>query len=64
MSVVNFGPGNSKSNSLYWSATRPATPTMSPTKMKLENNHSVIRPECTANSACDAIGAFIDLRLL
>ena len=52
--ITNFGSGNSKSNSLYWAATRPApVPAFNVTEIPV----GVLLPTaCSLNSACDAIG--------
>jgi hypothetical protein len=58
MTIGNFGSGNSKANSLYWAATRPAPLpgfNVSNTQSALS---TVSTSACSANSACDAIGEY------
>jgi hypothetical protein len=57
LSVKNFGPGNSKSNSLYWVASRPNNLS----KVKNINGTTAFSTKsCSKNSACDAAGMMGD----
>eukprot|EP00388_Colpodella_angusta_P038262 GDKK01043950.1.p3 GENE.GDKK01043950.1~~GDKK01043950.1.p3 ORF type:complete len:135 (-),score=14.54 GDKK01043950.1:231-635(-) len=68
MTLSNFGAGNSKSNSLYWAATRAAPVpgfNLSSTSSNIgtggsgsgsSGSGSKLPSACAANSACDAIG--------
>jgi len=66
MTLNNFGAGNSKSNSLYWAATRAAPVpgfNLSATSSSGNSNNGKsgafnLPSACAANSACDAIGKF------
>eukprot|EP00595_Chromulina_sp_UTEXLB2642_P000252 CAMPEP_0196762572 /NCGR_PEP_ID=MMETSP1095-20130614/2279_1 /TAXON_ID=96789 ORGANISM="Chromulina nebulosa, Strain UTEXLB2642" /NCGR_SAMPLE_ID=MMETSP1095 /ASSEMBLY_ACC=CAM_ASM_000446 /LENGTH=448 /DNA_ID=CAMNT_0042113835 /DNA_START=1227 /DNA_END=2573 /DNA_ORIENTATION=+ len=51
-----FGPGNSKTNCLYWAASRPAPPINYSTTVQKPDYNSFIQQSCNANSACDAVG--------
>ena len=58
--IVNaggFGTGGSKSNSLFWAASRPP-----PVAYNLTHNdpRNSIKAACSANSACDALGMIND----
>ena len=66
MTLSNFGSGNSKSNSLYWAATR-AAPVPGFNLSSVSSNIGTgagasggvkLPSACAANSACDAIGEF------
>ena len=63
MTLNNFGAGNSKSNSLYWAATRAApvpgfnlSATSSSGSTSGKGGDVNLPSACAANSACDAIG--------
>lgn len=71
LSIRNFGAGNSKSNSLYWVASRPATtnilipttpPSSSSSSPPSPSNSSFdpLLQSCSKNSACDAAGMLGD----
>lgn len=67
LSIRNFGAGNSKSNSLYWVASRPTIssnipiPTTIPTTLKTSNSSDdPLLKSCSKNSACDAAGMIGD----
>jgi hypothetical protein len=59
MTIDNFGSGNSKANSLYWAATRPAPLP----GFNVSNTQSALSTAstsaCSANTACDAIGKIL-----
>lgn len=55
LSVKNFGPGNSKANSLYWVASRPPSHQLNKT-----SEIKSTRKSCPQNSACDAAGMLGD----
>lgn len=52
-----FGSGNSRSNSLYWAASRPP-PLIAAKNISthIRNLSSAILPACSANSGCSALG--------
>jgi hypothetical protein len=53
--MSSFGPGNSRANSLYWTATRAASlPGFNATSTRPAPVQGPAA--CSANSACDAIG--------
>jgi hypothetical protein len=53
-----FGSGGSRTNSLYWAASRaPPTPSYNASTHPVDLKDS-IKKECNQNSACDAIGMF------
>jgi hypothetical protein len=53
--MSSFGPGNSRANSLYWTATRAASlPGFNATSTRPAQVQGPTA--CSANSACDAIG--------
>ena len=55
-SITGFGPGGSKSNSLFWAASRnPPPPNYNGSAHGLDIKGS-IKQACSANSACDAVG--------
>ena len=49
-----FGIGNSRSNSLYWAASRPAA--LSGWDGAPKAADTTVKQSCTSNSACDAMG--------
>mmetsp|Transcript_21866 Transcript_21866/g.47352 ORF Transcript_21866/g.47352 Transcript_21866/m.47352 type:complete len:172 (+) Transcript_21866:1-516(+) len=51
----DFGAGNSKTNALYWAASRP-TPLAHFDRLKTPLGGKLVESECAANVACDAIG--------
>lgn len=59
LTLTTFGDGNSRSNSLYWAATR-APKSVTPSQLELARNVSdyaaEVLPSCGANSACDVLG--------
>ena len=55
----NFGIGGSKSNSLYWAASRPMRLPDYNSTVKPPDYMGAIRPFCSFNSACDAAGKSI-----
>lgn len=52
-----FGIGGSKSNSLFWAASRPSPIPYNSTRV---DPKSTVKAACSANSACDAIGVLND----
>ena len=56
-SITGFGPGGSKSNSLFWVASRNLPPTNYNSSVHLVDLKASLKPSCSANSACDAAGA-------
>ena len=52
-----FGIGGSKSNSLFWAASRPPPIPYNTTHIDPKN---AVKPACSANSACDALGMIND----
>lgn len=55
--MTNFGPGNSRANSLYWAATRPPpVPGFNASYARSAQAVNQFPSACAANSACDAIG--------
>eukprot|EP01038_Epipyxis_sp_PR26KG_P003988 gene3988-5712_t len=56
--ITGFGSGNSKSNSLYWAASRiaPLSGFNISKKMDPGSNSNAVKASCASNSACDAIG--------
>lgn len=59
--VNTFGAGNSKSNSLYWAASRAAPlPGFNASATPPRSPLSAVPSACSANSACDALGETYD----
>jgi hypothetical protein len=63
LTINDFGSGNSRSNSMFWIASRkipaPSFPTYAPAVSYNEINETIAikpPPECSVNSACDAQG--------
>lgn len=55
-SITGFGPGGSKSNSLFWAASRnPPPPNYNGSAHGLDIK-GIVKQACSANSACDAVG--------
>lgn len=52
----SFGQGGSRSNSLYWAASRPAPPINYSAILKAPNYASLIPKNCSSNSACNIAG--------
>jgi hypothetical protein len=52
----SFGGGGSKTNSLYWAASRPPPPLNYTPALKGPDYPSLIPTSCMANSACYAMG--------
>lgn len=52
----NFGTGGSKSNSLFWAASRPPRLLDYNATVKPPDYFGAIQPLCNLNSACDAAG--------
>lgn len=60
-SITGFGPGGSKSNSLFWAASRnPPPPNYNGSAHAVDIRGS-LRSSCSANSACDAVGDLLTL---
>ena len=55
-SVSGFGPGGSKSNSLFWVASRPPPLSGYNGTAKAADPKGAIKAPCASNSACDAMG--------
>jgi hypothetical protein len=56
MNLNYFGPGGSRTNALYWTASRPPPITGFNTSARSFNPASAVKPSCASNSACDAMG--------
>jgi hypothetical protein len=62
MSIKYYGPGNSRTNLLYWVASRPLSRGLGNSTHAAMNSMNTSSPlvdlsdKCTANSACDALG--------
>lgn len=56
LSHTSFGSGGSKTNSLYWAASRPPPPSNYTPQLRTPDYPSLIPASCAANSACNAIG--------
>ena len=55
----SFGNGNSKSNSLFWAATRsPPVTRFNASYVARSSLAGAIRAECSANTACNVLGEF------
>jgi hypothetical protein len=54
-SVTGFGPGGSKSNSLFWAASRNPPSNYNGSAHGVDIKGS-LKSACSANSACDAVG--------
>ena len=55
-SITGFGPGGSKSNSLFWAASRNPPPVNYNGSAHAVDIKGSLRSSCSANSACDAVG--------
>lgn len=56
LAMNDFGIGNSKTNCLLWTATQAAPlSNFDETVVKIDPA-TIIDPQCSANSACNAIG--------
>ena len=55
-SISGFGPGGSKSNSLFWVASRLPTLIGFNSTAKAPDVKGAVKSACVANSACDAMG--------
>ena len=55
-SITGFGPGGSKSNSLFWAASRNPPPPNYNGSAHGVDIKGIIKQACSANSACDAVG--------
>ena len=55
-SITGFGPGGSKSNSLFWAASRNPAPVNYNGSAHAVDIKGSLRSSCSANSACDAVG--------
>jgi hypothetical protein len=53
---VGFGPGNSKTNLLFWAASQPAPPTGYEDVTYMIDFNTTIKSSCADNSACAAQG--------
>ena len=56
-SITGFGSGGSKSNSLFWVASRNLPPSNYNSSVHVVDLKASLKPSCSANSACDAAGA-------
>lgn len=62
MSVKYYGPGNSRTNSLYWVASRPLShgygnsSSAAMNAMNTSQHMTRLSDMCAENSACDALG--------
>lgn len=56
MSLDSFGRGGSRTNALYWAASRPPPVNGYNTSAKPPSPLFFSKSSCAANSACDAIG--------
>ena len=54
--LQNFGPGGSKTNSLYWAASRPPALTNFTVSFHEPQHADFLQPSCSANSPCDILG--------
>lgn len=55
-----FGIGNSRTNSLFWAASR-SVPSLFDISPQAPNR--TVKPACSRNSACDAIGTPYNFRI-
>ena len=53
---VGFGPGDSKTNLLFWAASQPAPPASYEDVTYMIDFNTTIKPSCADNSACAAQG--------
>lgn len=60
-SMSGFGSGGSKSNSLYWAASRAPPPPGYNDSTRPIAWTQAISPQCSLNSACDASGEYLCL---
>ena len=51
-----FGTGGSRTNALYWAASRPPAVAGYNTSARAPSPSTLIKSACAVNSACDAIG--------
>lgn len=60
LSLTSFGTGGSKTNALYWTATRPPPLANYSSSDVLDGPQygKYVQSSCTANSACDIAGLF------
>jgi hypothetical protein len=60
MQVNNFGQGGSKSNSLFWTASRSEPISNSLVSNWSRDPHTYVKKECSANTACVALNVVGD----
>ena len=63
-SITGFGPGGSKSNSLFWAASRNPPPMNYNGSARAVDIRGSLKSTCSANSACDAVGTNFALTFL
>ena len=63
-SITGFGPGGSKSNSLFWAASRNPPPMNYNGSARAVDIRGSLKSTCSANSACDAVGPYLHYVLL
>lgn len=56
-SITGFGQGGSKTNSLFWVASRNPSPPNYNSSVHVVDVKASLKSSCSANSACDAAGA-------
>jgi hypothetical protein len=56
-SITGFGSGGSKTNSLFWVASRTPSPPNYNSSIHMVDVKASMKSSCSANSACDAAGA-------
>lgn len=58
LELPSFGSGNSRANSLFWTASRPPPVPGFNSSALIEANRKepLVKSSCASNSACDAIG--------
>ena len=56
-SITGFGSGGSKTNSLFWVASRTPSPPNYNASVHVVDVKASLKSSCSANSACDAAGA-------
>lgn len=68
-SAGGFGCGNSRTNSIYWAASRPSpmanlsTLSRNMSMKQSDTSKAAVQSACAKNSACDAIGKLSSLSL-
>lgn len=59
LQMSGFGQGNSRTNSLFWAASR--SPPVTGFNSSIKAIAPVVKTSCASNSACDALGTFLNL---